>query len=215
MLTHGERKFLKSDGSGYTRQTQKEHRDKIRSRVKHTLLDFSVLLEYWPKKEREKVFRELRDDTVSDGHLAGVFELLYLATSATGAFSEALQRGVRNAEYRKSFLDPPSHAVQVDFEVKYFRKAGHAVAEKYKKGPEGIEDMSEAEAKLLLDALYFDDQFYDERVVQAEKRFDKFLDEEVPEGLEKKGLVYEEMRVDREMRAKYYKQRKHPKSDDL
>jgi len=92
----------------------------------------------------------------------------------------------------------PSHAVQTTFEVERFPKAGLSAVEKYRKGPEGISELSEGEARLLLDALYIDDTLGDDTVAQAELRFQKFLDGETPDELEeweeqRKAQIYEEM----------------------
>lgn len=218
MLTKGNREFLKSDGSGYHRQTQKDHRDTIRRRVKDTILDFSLLFEHWPEEERNEVFRELMDENGSIDELVDVFAFLYSAAHVSGAFTEALERGVRKAEYRQSSLEVPHHATQVKFEVERFPKAGLSAVDKYQKGPEGIAELTEAEARLLLDALYIDDTLRDDSVVQAELRFQKFLDSQAPDKLEeweqqKKAEMYDEMKRDREKRAEYYAQRSRESED--
>lgn len=211
MLTGGTRKFLKSDGTGYHRQTQKDHRDAIRQRVKDTILDFSLLLEHWPAEERDEVFRDLMDENGSIDDLIDVFAFLYSASHKSGAFSEALKPGVRKAEYRQSSLEVPHHAIQVNFEVEHFPKAGLSAVDKYQKGPEGIAELTEAEARLLLDALYIDDTLKDQSIVQAEIRFQKFLEGEAPDELveweqEEKAQMYKEMKRDREKRTEYYAQ---------
>ncbi len=211
MLTKGTRKFLKSDGSGYHRQTQKDHRDAIRQRVKDTILDFSLLFEHWPEEERDEVFQELMDEAGSIDELVDVFAFLYSAAHISGAFTEALKQGVRKAEYRQSPLEIPDNAIQVNFEIEQFPKAGLSAVDKYQKGPDGIAELTDAEARLLLDALYIDDTLRDDSVVQAELRFQKFLDGQPPDELkeleqEKKAEMYDEMMRDREKRAEYYAQ---------
>lgn len=213
MLTKGHRKFLKSDGSGYSRQVQKEHRDAIRQRVKDTLLDFSLLFEHWPEEECDEVFDDLMDENGSIDDLVDVFASLYSATEVTGAFTEALERGVRKAEYRQSPLEVPQLAIQPKFEVERFPKAGLSAVEKYQKGPEGIAELTDAEARLLLDALYIDDTLDEDSVVQAELRFQKFLDGEPPDELETKDERYEQMKEDRKNRSEYYKEQNRESND--
>lgn len=209
MLTHNQREFLKSDKSGYSDQNKRDYRKKIKRRVYNTILDFQILFEHWSEKERERVFHDLMDESGSIDNLNHLFALLYVSTHSTGGFSKALKQGVRKAEYNSNSLEEPSHAIRTSFEVERIPKAGLSAVDKFRRGPEGITELSEEEARMLLDALYVDSTLGSDSVAKAELRFEKFLQGEAPEELEtwekkRKQKFHEELKKYREKMSKHY-----------
>jgi len=96
MLTDANRTFLQGDRSGYTRQAQKDHRDRIRERVGDTFHDFTILVNEWPEEERKKAIDEFFTKDVIDSNPVE-------AVSATVAlaFETARQRGLTMEQITK------------------------------------------------------------------------------------------------------------------
>lgn len=217
MLTRKQRDLLKNGGQGISKQTQRDHHEQIKRRVYNTILDFELLLEHWSESDRDEVFEDLVDKNGPLEQLADIFEFLYSAVGESGMFKHALIQGVRKAESEKSVHDFP-HSIDVNFEVERSQKAGISAIEKYSRGPEGIESLTEREARLLIDALYVDDNLGNDSVVHAGLRFQKFLEGEEPEELkrieeENKERIAEEIDQYRKNRKRHYEQRDNPDSD--
>jgi len=62
MLTKTDREFLIAEGEHYSgdsaKQMRYERRQKIRDRIRETLLDFTLLFDYLPDSEQEKLFED-------------------------------------------------------------------------------------------------------------------------------------------------------------
>ena len=211
MLTDTQRDLLQNGGKGRSTETQRQHHEQIKDRVYNTILDFKLLQENWPEEKIDEVFDDLIDDGDNIEDLADVFAFLYSAVGESGIFRHALTQGVRKVESEKSVYDFP-HIIQVDFEVERSQRAGFSAIEKYSKGREGIASLTEEEARWLINVLYADDSLFDENVVHAGLRFQKFLDGEEPKELkeikkENKKRVAEEIEQHREKMGEYYKYR--------
>lgn len=213
VLTEHQREFLESDGQGYTDQNKRDYYNAISRQVHNAILDFSILFHNWPENERDEVFHELMDETGSVEGLSDVFAFLYSATRKTGAFTEALKQGVRKAEYKQSPFDIPTHAIQPTFEVERSPEAGLSAVGKYQRGPDGIAELTDREARMLIRALYIDDTLDESSVVQAELRFQKFLDGEAPDELETKEEILERMKREEERMSECYKSRRNDSED--
>ena len=183
MLTDKQREMLQNGGQGLTKQTQRDHHKQIKNRVYNTILDFELLLENWTEDNRNEVFEDLMDENGSIEPLVDVFAFLYSAASQSGAFKDALTKGVRKAEYRKSTEGYPN-VTQVDFSVESKPKAGFPAVEKYLEGPERIKDMSNSEAMFLIFAMHYDDQLSDDSVKQAVDTYQRMIDNRPSAALE-------------------------------
>lgn len=150
MLTKGNRKFLQSDGSGYHRQTAKDHRDAIKQRVRDSVLDFKLLLEEWPESEREEVFRKLAQDANYREGLASFIALLYMENRFESGMQTLLFDGVNRAEREMAGTD--LRMVNVDFEVKASgRVVFEDAIEKFRERRLG--DLTDAEAHAIIRLL--------------------------------------------------------------
>lgn len=155
MLTKGERKFLMSDRSGYSRQSQYEFREVIKERVKHSILDFSLLLEHWPEEEREEVFADLMNDERGQEGLADMIAVFYLETRFSNRFDHLFGRGIRKAEDSMAGDNPYSVHVQQArefIERVHVGDTEHAL-EKFSRGRKGIHEMTDMEMRVLLQLL--------------------------------------------------------------
>lgn len=156
MLTDGQRKFLESDGTGYTHQNAYEYRESIKERVHNTILDFHILLKNWPEEEREEVFDELIDFEDGRKGLIAMIAIFYLETRFSGWFDNLFGQGIRKAE---DIMAGGGGALQVSVKpisevVERTRAADiERAIEKFGKGKLGIRDMSDEEARALVRLL--------------------------------------------------------------
>jgi len=163
ILTKDDREFLLgqkklSEGGSYNR------RRFIRDRLYHALLDFRLLYEFMPDRDRERVFDEIKDmGEEGGGALAAIFALVYLETSEPhihAYFPDLLEYGVRHAEYQLLDDADPMQTVNVDFSVNRespWRTSFSAIADKIEAGR--WKDITDDEARSFLFVYAESDEF--------------------------------------------------------
>lgn len=115
ILSPADRKYLRSDKSGYTRQAQHKRNEAIRQRVQNAILDMSVLHDHWPAEEREAVFGTTAASGEFGEGLAALLGLVYAETNPNGRFKSLLSRGINDIERQRAAWE--GYRVQVAFDV--------------------------------------------------------------------------------------------------
>lgn len=162
ILTTADREFLltpeQEREAGYTRQGRSKRWRTIRERVENALLDLSLLVEFWPADQRAAVFDELIDEWRGREALADLVMLFYLETVPRDRFDDLFSRGVRRAEGRLASESEPEF-VSVRPHDELVQSLDQQTIEeaiwKYTQGDQGIWDLSEAEMRVLVHLLNY------------------------------------------------------------
>ena len=117
VLTQSDREFLLGRKSGYTEQSRRQKRSRIRRRVRNALLDFTILFEHLDERDREMVFDP--DDDHQEAYTRGITDVLgFLHLGTMGyytPFKHMLAEGVNHAEQALAGSD--YRLVNVEFNV--------------------------------------------------------------------------------------------------
>ena len=151
MLTNSHREFLKSDGSGLSKSTQSDYKTAIKQRVYNTLLDFQLLWENWPEKDREEIFKETTaGNDLWDG-LTAFIAMMYMENRYESGMQTALFQGANKAEAEMVDSDL-NRVVNVDFAVERLKLAEYEqVIEKIRSGR--LYDMTDEETRAIVNLL--------------------------------------------------------------
>lgn len=105
ILSEIDRKYLLGEKQYGHRQTRYDRERAIRERVVEALLDFALLYEYLPERDRQRIFNELAERDGADIAFASVFAFLYHGSLEQEVrhfdFGKLLEIGVREGEYRQ------------------------------------------------------------------------------------------------------------------
>lgn len=169
MLTKKERRGLINDWSGMSRQERSYHQREIVKRVKHSLLDFSLLYENLPENRRKEIFEVGDNPTDEEANqlLDGLIDTIaffYLSLNGEsdekGAyyrplgrpFSSVLRPGVAKAERRRATRPHWHSVVNVNFSVETSEIAETDVDRIIEKIAEGnATELSGGEARSLIE----------------------------------------------------------------
>jgi hypothetical protein len=149
ILTPTQRKYLKNGPEESPDASERAMRSRIRERVRQAFRDFSILFEYWPEEEREKVFFNLRNEGL-DEPIVDTIALLYGETKLGGRFKNRLWRGVQKAERRAAGSDELD--VRTNFEVETIDTVNlEKAVEKYRR--EKYDEMTDGEMRSVFKTL--------------------------------------------------------------
>lgn len=184
-LTPADREFLlKSEHErheNYSRQARSDARNRIRTRVKTSILDFALLFEHLDEEERGRIFEDVSSGTpplsateresrraLRNG-IADTLGFLYLGTlTSEYGFEYYLNLGVGRAEDRAADEDEIVNA-QVEFSVK--RKSFPAadmdsIVERVRDG--SIDELTEHELREYTKLTAGMDEFDPESILEAD-----------------------------------------------
>ncbi|EJN57714.1 hypothetical protein [Halogranum rubrum] len=117
ILTPSDREFLLGRKTDYTEHSKKQKRNRIRRRLRNSILDFSILFDHLEDRDRETVFNPEAD--ARDDYTQGVIDMLgFLHLGTMGyhvPFKDMLGQGVNRAEQKLAGSD--YRMVTVDFNV--------------------------------------------------------------------------------------------------
>jgi len=117
ILTPSDREFLLGRKTDYTEHSKKQKRNRIRRRIRNSILDFTILFEHLEDRDRETVFNP--DDDAREAYTQGIIDLLaFLHLGTMGyytPFKDMLSQGVNKAEQELAGSD--YRMVTVDFNV--------------------------------------------------------------------------------------------------
>lgn len=151
LLTDGQRRFLQSDRSGYSRQQQHKYREGIKDRVRCGIGDFTLLVEEMPDEWFEDIFgyKDDPEDALPDEQevrrgIRSALQFLYTGTeeySMHASFKMLVEAAATLAEMNKEQNRSPDPT----FEMNYQARGGFnkSTIEKLKEGQ--IEDITVSE----------------------------------------------------------------------
>lgn len=117
ILTPSDREFLLGRKTDYTEHSKKQKRNRIRRRLRNSLLDFTILFEHLEDRDRETVFNP--EDEDRGDYTKGIIDTLgFLHLGTIGyyvPFKDMLGQGVNRAEQKLAGSD--YRMVTVDFNV--------------------------------------------------------------------------------------------------
>lgn len=162
LLTTSQREFITQDidlSGGRIR----ERRRHIRTKIHNAILDFSLLMDHLPEKDRKQLFdvgdrqRGLDPFEEFSGSLADLIQFVYAGTEGPPWFNKILSEGVKNGEVT---LGTVKHAplVNPSFSVEYATPSDAVAAANHVKNEEW-EELSDADLYSFIRAASKTDAF--------------------------------------------------------
>ncbi len=172
ILSPADRAFLvKSEeerAQEYSRQARSKRKRAIRERVKQSVYDVTLLLDFWPSQERADLIEAVLEDWRGREGLADLIALFALELVPRDRFDELFGRGIYRAETRRSD-DQQSGVISVqsyDDIVEYVERATiEGAIANYVAGERDVWEMSEAEIRVLVRLLDYQD--FDESTLKS------------------------------------------------
>lgn len=114
-LSKADREYLLGERNYSSKQAERNTRARIRKRLIHSLIDFSLALEALPEKDRQQIFspNEVPHPDLGSG-LVGTLGFLYMGLTDMGEleFEDILLEGINRAEAKRGFI------AEVDLDVR-------------------------------------------------------------------------------------------------
>lgn len=152
MISPADRKLIMGITEYEHRQTVHTRRGQIRNRIRNSLLDFRLLMEFLDEDERRRIFSWQEDREF--GYQFGVRDalaFLYLSQREQGlAFQGVLEQGIGNA-WRT--LEGPNLQVDIDLDIEIHEPYFHDIPALIDKADEhGIDALDDEELGVLVRA---------------------------------------------------------------
>lgn len=117
ILTPSDREFLLGRKTDYAEHSKVQKRNRIRQRIRNSILDFTILMEHLDDRDRENIFNPDAGDR--DAYTQGIIDMLGFVHLGTMGyyvpFKDMLGQGVNKAEQKLAGSD--YRMVSVDFNV--------------------------------------------------------------------------------------------------
>lgn len=125
ILSDADRRYLLADRDEWvserTKQAESRRRNAIQKRVQNALLDFHLLVEYWPAERRDELFAAdvgTAEDAELQAVLSDVIRFMYAGLGGPQRFERPLREGVEKGEVTLGNVES-GLLVSVDFDVDY------------------------------------------------------------------------------------------------
>lgn len=194
VLTQADREFLRGKKEFASKQSRRDARYRIRQRIRHAILDFSVILYHLGKRDRRQIFDEYSDNTpdrdpsnLSLDEVRGLVEntmfasgvsdtiaFLYLGIGDVNlSFEPVLESAIEAAEEERGYV---LENVSVDITVSRTRPDTEQLRQKLESG----EGLTEDELKALIRSGEF--EFTESSLDEIFQQFSQILSEDIEEG---------------------------------
>lgn len=163
MLTSADREYLQADNSDISSKSEAQKRYRIRQRVTNGLLDFSLLVNRLPERDREQIFDPDATDAERDYFMEALHDVLiflYLGKDGGVRGFESMVRFALEDALAHEGTIVKSVDVDIDFEEGISLEEAHEL--KRRRGIQGLlESVSRGEVSMLWEAGIITDKEYE------------------------------------------------------